>query len=181
MKKILPIIMAFVTSLFFASCVMDKMRPPVIEEALIEMPAGGASSAVATTRHGTIGSTFNINGLTITLSNAYEYDYSSYTNKPGHVFLVFVFEIKNNNSTTVSISSTRNFSAYVDNYLTPLDQAAINVASYDGFYPIDGTIASGRSIKGIVGYEIPKDWQEFEVEFTRSPNKDKVVFAVVAR
>ena len=28
------------------------------------------------------------------------------------------------------------------------------------------TVAAGKKFKGIVGYEVPSDWQEFEIVFT---------------
>ena len=31
---------------------------------------------------------------------------------------------------------------------------------------LDGTVAAGKKFSGVVGYEVPTDWQELEINFT---------------
>lgn len=39
---------------------------------------------------------------------------------------------------------------------------------------LDGTVAPGKKMNGVIGYEVPADWKELEINFTPDfwSNKD---------
>ena len=41
---------------------------------------------------------------------------------------------------------------------------------------LDGTIAAGKKMKGVVGYEAPQDWSELEIRFSPSFWGSEIVF-----
>ena len=105
--------------------------------------------------------------MSITLVNAYE-SYGSNFNTPsdGNVFLLCEFEIHNNSKSDLAVSSILSFEAYYDDYSTNLSlNALLEKGDKD---QLDGSVAVGKKMKGVVGYEIPADWEKFEIKF--SPN-----------
>lgn len=81
----------------------------------------------------------------------------------GNVFVVCEFEIENNTDHDIAVSSMMSFEAYFDDYATNLDIYAMTLSDKT---QLDGTIASGKKMKGVVGYQAPSDWQEVELHFT---------------
>ena len=68
-----------------------------------------------------------------------------------------------------------NFNAYCDDYSCELSISALTANSDK--QQLDGTIAAGKKLSGIVGYEVPAEWSNMEVRF--SPGlltNDEVVF-----
>lgn len=82
----------------------------------------------------------------------------------GKVFLICEFEIANNSDKDLAISSLLSFSAYCDDYACQLSISAM--VSAEDKIQLDGTIASGKKMKGIVGYEVPTNWRELEIHYT---------------
>ena len=82
----------------------------------------------------------------------------------GNVFLACEFEIANNSSEDLSVSSMLSFEAYCDDYTCEYSISALS-ANQDK-KQLDGTVASGKKMKGIVAYEVPSDWKELEVHYT---------------
>ena len=31
---------------------------------------------------------------------------------------------------------------------------------------LDGSVAAGKKMKGVIGYELPSDWKELEIHYT---------------
>ena len=61
------------------------------------------------------------------------------------------------------MSSIVCFDAYVDDYATSMSLTA-QLASDKG--QLDGTVAAGKKMSGVIGFEVPEDWAEIEVRFT---------------
>ena len=80
----------------------------------------------------------------------------------GKTFVLCEFEIENNSGADVAISSALSFSAYVDKYSTNLSLSAI---SSSGKQQLNGTVAAGRRMRGVIGYEVDADWSEIELRF----------------
>ena len=55
------------------------------------------------------------------------------------------------------------FSAYVDEYATSLSLTATTSSDAS---QLDGSVAAGKKMAGVVGYEVPEDWSELEIRFT---------------
>lgn len=81
----------------------------------------------------------------------------------GNVFVLCEFEIENKSSKDISVSSVMCFDAYVDDYSTSMSISAQMASDKN---QLDGTVASGKKMNGIIGYEVPEDWKEIEVHFT---------------
>lgn len=83
--------------------------------------------------------------------------------------MVFVFpeiEIVNNSGEEVSISSMLSFECYVDDYKTDFSSSAFMAISTDSAkQQLDGSIAPGKKLKGVLGIEAPQDWTTIEIYY----------------
>ena len=98
-------------------------------------------------------------------------------NKPadGKIFVLCEFEIANNSDKELSISSILNFEAYCDEYSCEYSFGALLEKGDKG--QLDGTVAAGKKMNGVIGYELPTDWKELEIHFTPDIlSDDKMVF-----
>jgi hypothetical protein len=48
---------------------------------------------------------------------------------------------------------------------TSINQSLSAQIAKEGTSTVDGTIAAGKKLKGVLGYEVPKDWNQIEVHF----------------
>lgn len=112
-----------------------------------------------------VGQTASLNDVNVMLTNVTESAGSEYI-KPGDgkVFVLCEFEIANNSDSDIGVSSLVSFEAYVDEYSTSLSLSAL--AANSDQTQLDGTVAAGKKMKGIVGYEANADWKNIEVKFT---------------
>ena len=111
----------------------------------------------------TVGDTLELRKVQVTLSAVragYGKDY--FTPDDGNMFLVFEFEIANNSDAELGISSLLSFSAYADDYAL---EYSLDAELSDDGKQLDGSIATGKKMRGIVGYEVPEDWKQAEVRF----------------
>ena len=94
----------------------------------------------------------------------------------GNVFLICEFDIENNSSEEIAVSSMLSFEAYVDDYAASL--SLVGMASSDK-PQLDGSVAAGKKMTGVVAYEASKEWKEIEINFTPNvwSNQDIVFFA----
>lgn len=77
----------------------------------------------------------------------------------GNIYLVMDLLIENNSSKNVSISSLACFNGYCDSYTVDHSFGAAMAEKNS----LDGTIAPGKKMKGQIAFEVPKNWQEFEL------------------
>lgn len=112
-----------------------------------------------------VGETAQLNNINVTLLNVSETEGGEF-NKPseGKVFVLAEFEIENNSDKEISVSSVISFEAYSDGYST--NQSLSALLEKGDKNQLDGTIAAGKKMKGVIGYELPKDWSELEIHFT---------------
>lgn len=124
----------------------------------------------------TVGETAQLNDINVTFVSVNKSKGSDY-NKPsdGKIFVLAEFEIENNSDKEISISSMMSFEAYSDSYSTSLSLSALIEKGDKN--QLDGTIAAGKKMNGVIGYELPTDWSELEIHFTPDfwSNK-KIVF-----
>lgn len=112
-----------------------------------------------------IGETAELNDVQVTMTSYEESNGSEYNNPAdGNVFVLVEFEIANNSDSEIAISSMMSFDAYSDDYALNYSLSAL--MEKDGATQLDGTIASGKKMKGIIGYEVPEDWSNIEIHFT---------------
>lgn len=92
----------------------------------------------------------------------------------GNVFVLFEFDIDNQSDSEIAISSMLSFEAYFDDYAASISISAISAS---GQNQLDGSVAAGKKMTGVVGYEAPADWSEAEVRFTPNFwNGQEIVF-----
>lgn len=99
-------------------------------------------------------------GNAVTLLSVKETKGSSYA-KPdsGNTFVLLELEIENNSSGELNISSILSFDAYCDGYTCDYSF----IATMNTSRQMDGTIASGKKMKGQVAFEVPEGWKEIEL------------------
>lgn len=109
------------------------------------------------------GETVELKGVKVTLSDVKESTGNDIIKpKDGKVFLLATFEIENGSKKELTISSMLSFEAYVDGYSTNVDLSAL-ASSEDK--QLDGKVAPGKKMKGVVGYEAPSDYKNLEIKF----------------
>lgn len=112
-----------------------------------------------------VGETAQLNNINVTLVSVTESKGSEYNKPPeGKVFVLAEFEIENNSDKELTVSSMVSFEAYSDGYSTSTSFSAILEKGDKN--QLDGTVAAGKKMNGVVGYELPEDWSELEIHFT---------------
>lgn len=114
-----------------------------------------------------VGESAELNNIIVTLKSVKESKGSIY-NEPseGKVLANCEFEIQNNSTEEFAISSLLCFSAYCDDYKCEYSLIATGANVLEGKKTLDGSIAAGKKMLGIISYEIPKDWKELEIRFS---------------
>ena len=111
---------------------------------------GGASkdadsSKTETDRFG-VGESAELNDIVVTLVGVTESEGGDFNSpEDGNIFLLCDFNIENNSSEDIAVSSIMCFSAYVDDYATSMSLSA-QLASENE--QLDGTVAAGKKMKG---------------------------------
>lgn len=124
-----------------------------------------------------VGEIVELGDTVISLISVTENEGSTYVMPAeGNVFILCEFEISNNSSADLTISSMLNFEAYCDDYVCNYSISALMQKGDKS--QLDGTIAAGKKMKGVIGYEVPQDWKELEVHFTSDILSSKEVVFV---
>lgn len=111
-----------------------------------------------------VGDIVELNGVTVTLLSVDESSGNQFmTPEDGNVFVTFEFDIDNQTDSDIAVSSMLSFEAYFDDYSTGISLSAM-VSSEKS--QLDGNVAAGKKMTGVVGYEAPADWKTAEIRFT---------------
>lgn len=112
----------------------------------------------------TVGDTLEMDNVLVTLNDVSESNGSQFL-KPtdGNVFVICEFTIENNTDSEMAVSSIMSFEGYFDDYAANLSLGAMTADQSK--QQLDGKVAPGKKISGVVGYEAPEDWAEMEVRF----------------
>lgn len=96
---------------------------------------------------------------------SYSENEGSEYNKPtdGNEYVMVEFEIVNNSENEITVSSALSFDGYADDYALNYSFAAM--VENETSNQLDGTIAPGKKMDGMVGFEVPKDWKTMEIHF----------------
>ena len=112
-----------------------------------------------------VGETAELKGVSVKLVDVTESAGSQFnTPTDGNVFVLCEFEIANNSDKEITVSSMMSFEAYCDDYTCTYSLGALLEKGNKN--QLDGTVAAGKRISGVIGYEVPADWNELEVRFT---------------
>lgn len=111
-----------------------------------------------------IGETAEMNNVQVTMVSYSENEGSEY-NKPtdGNEYVMVEFDIVNNSENEITVSSALSFDGYADDYALNYSFAAM--MENETSNQLDGTIAPGKKMDGMVGFEVPKDWKTMEIHF----------------
>lgn len=113
-----------------------------------------------------VGDKVEYNGVYVTLNSVKEISGGEYlAPEEGKMYVSCEFTIENESKDELNISSIMCFDAYVDDIVTDMSMGASMAAEEGGLDGLDGTIAAGKKMHGVIGYEVPKDWSEIEVHF----------------
>ncbi len=111
-----------------------------------------------------VGEAVSLNDIVVTLVDVSESSGGNYMEAPeGKVFVICEFEIENNSQKDITVSSLLSFEAYIDDYSTNLDLTATVSADKK---QLDGSVAAGKKMNGIVGYAADAGWSDIEIRFT---------------
>lgn len=112
----------------------------------------------------TVGDQVKLNDVVVTLVDVSESNGGNYmTPEAGKVFILCEFEIENNSSKDIAVSSLMSFEAYIDDYSTSLDLSAMVSTNKS---QLDGTVAAEKKMNGVIGYSADQDWSSIEIRFT---------------
>lgn len=116
-----------------------------------------------------VGEVADIKGVQVSLVGVTESNGSQYI-KPddGNVFALCEFEINNSSEKDISVSSILSFEAYCDDYSIDQDIMGLQAPEAKGKKTLDGTVAAGKKMNGVIAYQVPKDWKELEIKFSPS-------------
>jgi len=112
----------------------------------------------------TVGDSVSLNDVVVTLVDVSESTGGNYmTPSDGKVFVICEFEIENNSKKDIGVSSMLSFEAYIDDYSTSMNLSAVLSSNKD---QLDGAVAAGKKMNGVIGYEADSDWKTIEIRFT---------------
>jgi RNA polymerase subunit RPABC4/transcription elongation factor Spt4 len=116
-----------------------------------------------------VGETADFNGVQVTLSAAILSNGEQYF-KPddGKYFLGLIFDIKNDSSKDITVSSLVSFEAYCDDFSINQDFVGSNAPEWDGINQLDGSVATGKRMNGKIVFQVPKDFDTFEINYSPS-------------
>lgn len=161
MKRLISITLVFF--LLFSLCACDVGPSLVGSNSGDNNSNNNSSSANAKTFK--VGDSVELKGVVVTFLGVTENTGSTY-NKPedGNVFVLCEFEIVNNSKEELAVSSIMSFKAYCDDYACDLSFGALMEKGNKD--QLDGSVAAGKKMKGVVGYEVPANWKELEVQYS---------------
>ncbi len=97
----------------------------------------------------------------------------------GNVFLLLEFRIDNLRDAELPISTLLSFEGKVDGQAVSPSTDALSArgshSTLNGTVPVDGGIV------GVVGFEVPQDWQVFQVDFHPEVTKSDCISFAVAK
>ena len=112
-----------------------------------------------------VGETAELKGICVTLVDVTESTGSQFnTPTDGNVFVLCEFEISNDSNKDITVSSMLSFEAYCDDYTCSSSLTALMEKGNKN--QLDGTVAAGKKFNGVIGYEVPADWQQLEIHYT---------------
>ena len=163
-KKLSPVLIVAVVVIAIIIVATSGNNEPTLVE------SGNNASTQTTTAEATknefqVGDTAALNDVNVCLVEVTESNGSQY-NQPndGNVFVLCEFEIANNSDEEITVSSIMSFEAYCDDYACTFSLTALMEKGNKN--QLDGTVAPGKKFNGVIGYEVPADWQKLEVHYT---------------
>lgn len=161
---VLTVILTLVLILFIIGLAVSiaEQKPTKVESTNAPGTRAAATASPAPTVF-TVGDTAEMNKVRVTLVAVRSgIGADLFTPEAGNVFLTFELEIENGTDAEIAVSSLASFSAYADDYALSYSLSGILA---DGGKQLDGAIAAGKKMHGVVAFEAPADWQNAEIRF----------------
>lgn len=118
------------------------------------------------------GETAEVGDINATLTNVHISGKNEfYTPADGYEYVIIEFDFDNNSNEVLTLSTMLNFTTWCDGQMQSISLEALGTAMFAGKMQLDCAVESGESITGVIGYEVPEDWEEIIVEF----KKDAVI------
>lgn len=159
LTKILAVVLSIALIAIVANILRGNDKPAIA-------PDGGISQNAPASDPDTfrVGDRVEMSDIYVTLVSVTESNGNSYL-KPsdGNVFVICEFTIENESKDDLAVSSMMCFKAYADDFSTSLSIGGMAASEKS---QLDGSIAAGKKMNGIVAYEVPADWSEFEIRYT---------------
>lgn len=136
----------------------------------------GCSGGTATLQGSyALGEKAGYNGFEMVLNHVYQSKGTPLLNQPssGRIFVIAEFTVTNKTDTERTLTAGEGFTGYFDNQNRSRSHAAETAS---GMEKLEGKMSPGRSIRGVIGFEAPEDWQEMEIEFKYGVNGQYVIF-----
>lgn len=142
----------------------DKSEPKKVSTSSDQNDKSSQSGTADEKKEFKVGETVSLKDVNITLVSSTESAGSEYV-KPddGKEFLILEFNIENNSSKDINISSVANFEAYCDDYSLNQDILGQQAPEAEGKTQLDGSVASGKKMNGIIVYQVPTGYKSFEI------------------
>ena len=142
----------------------DKSEPKKVSTSSSKNDKNSQSGTVDEKKEFHVGETVSLKDVNVTLVSSTESAGSEYV-KPddGKEFLILEFNIENNSSKDINISSVANFEAYCDDYSLNQDILGQQAPEAEGKTQLDGSVASGKKMNGIIVYQVPTGYKNFEI------------------
>lgn len=166
----LPVIIGIIVAVIVIAAIAGGSNQPkkVASSESAETAATSASteSQSANTSFG-VGDTADFDGVQIKVSSAVLSRGSKFaTPDDGKLYLGVIVDITNNASKDINISSIANFEAYCDDYTVDQQIMAYQSPEWDGITQLDGKVAAGKRMNGVIAYEVPEDFSKFELSIS---------------
>ena len=142
----------------------DKSEPKKVSTSSGKNDESSKSGTVDEKKEFQVGETVSLKDVNVTLVSSTESAGSEYV-KPddGKEFLILEFNIENNSSKDINISSVANFEAYCDDFSLNQDILGQQAPEAEGKTQLDGSVASGKKMNGIIVYQVPTGYKNFEI------------------
>lgn len=122
----------------------------------------------------TVGDTLEMKNVRVTLNSVTESTGANFVSPTeGKIFVICEYTIENNTDKDLGVSSMLSFECYADDFTCPL---SIGATVSSGKTQLDGTVAAGKKINGVVGYEVDPDYKELELHYNPNLSGDDFVF-----
>ena len=121
----------------------------------------------------TVGDTAAMDDIYVTLVEIHEYDGEFLEPEDGNTFVAFELLIENKSDEDIVVSSLMCFEAYFDDFSKDI---SLSAATESGKDTLDGTVAAGKKMSGVVGYEVPEGWKTAELRFNPDWGNKEFVF-----
>lgn len=123
-----------------------------------------ASPKASTKSAYAIGETATLDNVNVTLMDVTEDYGDGMFAKPdeGSVFVICEFYIDNQSNNDIAVSSISCFDAYCDSFTIQQDIVGSSLSSKP---QLDGSVAVGKKMDGVIVYQVPTTWSELEINF----------------